>query len=60
MAAEQDTCEGKEKGESTVHCLSTGRRRVDIQTLIIDSVRQLKQPIAVSGLWGNFLLNHAV
>lgn len=48
------------KREGKVYYLSSGRRRVDIQTLLIISVRQLKQSIAVSGLWGNFFLNQAV
>lgn len=45
--------------EGKVYYLSTGCRRVDIQTLVINSVGQLKQPIAVFGLWGNFFLNQA-
>lgn len=55
MAAERRTSGGR--GESVL--LSTGHERVDIQTVLINAVRQLKRLIAVSGLKGNLRPNQA-
>lgn len=40
--------------------VSTGHERVDIQTVLINAVRQLERLIAVFGLKGNLYPNQAV
>lgn len=56
MAAERSTSGGE--GESLL--LSTGHQPVDIPTLLINALRQLKRLIAVFGFKGNSCPNQAV